>query len=107
MRGIEAFDRERGRQQAIEGYTEEHDMRHSCKDLIFAAICYATPEECREMKTIPTSLFKDAERLTIPVDWPFEPKAWKPTTQERDIEKAGALLAAAYDRLQAEKRAEV
>lgn len=77
---------ERGRQVILEGYTEAHDEQHEAKELILAARAYlyhATGNSTGEALSI----------------WPWEPKGFKPGTVQRDLVKAGALTAAAIDRL--------
>ena len=86
--GIRAFAVERDRQTQEKGYDAEHDKQHNAKELIAAAACYAlTPE--------------NGELINW---WPWSVDAWKPTTQKRNLEKAGALLAAAYDLMEARAR---
>ena len=106
---------ERMRQISHEGWTREHDMHHSDGELALAAACYAWPPP---------------RPLPVKQAWPWERGAWKPTAPEaipvvcecrtaeecwhgivsddakiaarqRDLEKAGALIAAEIDRLSA------
>jgi hypothetical protein len=82
---------ERERQVNEEGWTPEHDDEHLCDALAAAAACYALPSGLR------------LARNGIPIDWPFEPEAWKPASVigERidELVKAGGLIAAEIDRL--------
>ena len=97
--GIELIAEERQRQIDVEGWTKEHDAQHKNDELAKAAICYADPnvyyhQESRYLK------------FRMPND--FWPKQWdihwfKPTDRIRDLVKAGALIAAEIDRLQAQK----
>lgn len=90
MTGAEMIAAERQRQIAEEGWTPEHDSEeHGDGDLAFAAICYAQPEEDRQVEN------------GLPFYWPWE-DSWKPTPNDRirELVKAGALIAAEIDRLQ-------
>ena len=97
--GIELIAEERQRQIDVEGWTKEHDANHQNNELAKAAICYADPniyyhQESRYLK------------FRMPND--FWPEQWdihwfKPTDRIRDLVKAGALIAAEIDRLQAQK----
>jgi len=72
--------RERLRQSDVENWTPEHDDKYTEGQLIRAAMAYASG----------TILF-------WPEDWD---KGWfKPTDEIRNLEKAGALIAAEIDRL--------
>lgn len=74
--GAALIAKERERQVSGEGYTLAHDHGHTSEELVSAAVAY---------------LLCDLSR------WPWEEKWFKPTTARRDLEKAGALLAAAID----------
>ena len=97
--GIELITEERQRQIEVEGWTKEHDAEHKNGELAKAAICYADPNVyCHQENRI--------IRHRIPNH--FWPKQWdihwfKPTDRIRDLVKAGALIAAEIDRLQALK----
>ena len=103
--GIEAFARERKRQIEKEGFTPKYDMQHSPEELVNAAICYATHPSARRFKQYPR--YKDSiviDHIFVPALWPWDSSQWKPSTRKRDLEKAGALLAAAYDLKEAQMR---
>lgn len=68
-----------------EGYDAEHDLGHS-DELALAAAAYATPPSWRR----PTN------RGAV-LGWPWAPSYWKPKDRIRDLERAGALIAAALD----------
>jgi hypothetical protein len=89
MTGIELIAAERKRQIAEEGFAAEHDDQGSKGEFVKAAICYLYPgdENITKWKRI---------------FWPWDDKWWKPTpgNRIRDLEKAGALVAAEIDRLQ-------
>ena len=87
---------ERQRQINDEGYDKKHDMHHSPKEFVNAAIAYAIYEDeayvnCDENVTC-------YEKL-----WPWEKQYFKPKDKKRNLIKAGALIAAAIDRLNAER----
>ena len=84
--GARRIVRERDRQLAEEGWTAEHDAHWEHGEIARAAACYAWP--------IPATLKR----------WPWDWKWWKPSPHDRirELEKAGALIAAEIDRLLAE-----
>lgn len=69
---------ERRRQIEIEGWTEDHDDRHTYGSLAQAAACYA---------------------LNHPREWPWPTKLWKPKDRRRDLVRAAALLIAEIERM--------
>lgn len=110
MSGIERIAAERARQIKVEGWDTDHDDEHRPEDLELAAACYALPPEHRGRKTVPHHYewsrggrYNDDSNLIpvgeveVPVLWPWDGCWWKPSTRERDLEKAGALMAAALD----------
>jgi hypothetical protein len=94
--GAELIVAERQRQIEREGYTPEHDRdHHHAAEFIEAAIAYMSPNDGAAI-------------------WPWEPDGFKPEVTHhdlagvpgylrhgsiRDLVKAGALIAAAIDRL--------
>lgn len=94
--GVIAIALERGRQMLVEGWTAEHDDRHFDGKMAIAASLYAN-------HAARSDSFRNANRAS-PAAWPFEEAYWKPSTRRRELEKAGALIAAELDRL---NRAEV
>lgn len=84
--GVELIVEERQRQINVEGWTPEHDDNHEAEEMIAAAEAYMHP------------IFWKSEH-TIPIQWPWESKWYKPTSKIRDLAKAGALIAAEIDRL--------
>lgn len=98
--GVELIAEERQRQIEKEGYTKDHDVIHNDVDtLATAAACYALPFYKRE-----------TNKGGIPKHWPFDEDFWKPenkypaqgfTDRIRELQKAGALIAAEIDKLQA------
>lgn len=101
--GIELIAEERQRQIDVEGYNKQHDSQHNTSEFIYAAIAYAESAKvgvnCREIGIVNGNeimMRKNDKRLYFPWgEWNF-----KPTTDIRDLVKAGALIAAAIDRLQ-------
>ena len=100
--GIELIAEERQRQIKVKGWTKEHDAEHKNGELAKAAICYADP-----------NVYYHQENRIIRYRIPnkFWPKQWdihwfKPTDRIQDLIKAGALIAAEIDRLQAQKEEE-
>lgn len=92
--GVVAIARERRRQIVVEGWTDEHDAGHSAGELELAASCYA---ELAAVQLQAPDLAKCAGQRP-PANWPWEPHWWKPSTPARNLERAGALIAAALDR---------
>ncbi|MBB3041181.1 hypothetical protein [Nocardioides soli] len=86
--GVDLIRAERERQIVDEGYTPDHDRAHSHSDLLDAALAYIKVQ---------------------PHLWPWHLSTFKPAHDEphddcddrciRDLVKAGALIAAAIDRL--------
>ena len=96
MNGAKLIAAERKRQFDDEGWSPSHDAGHVFSELNRAAQCYA--EAAREV-TCGTAM-QLVKR--IPDAWPWEPCWWKPSDDPvRNLVKAGALLAAEIDRLQA------
>ena len=86
-RGI--FGKERARQEAVEGWTPEHDDEHDLFELARAGACYA----------LLASGYKP-DHETIRKLWPFEEEWLKPSaTRRRDLVKGTALLLADIERL--------
>lgn len=97
--GIELIAEERQRQIEVEGWTAEHDARHYDQSLAYAAAVYAVPREGRNIYAGQGGLSN-----LIRVLWPWDIKWWKPSPENRirELQKAGALIAAEIDRLQNE-----
>lgn len=83
-RGSKAIAAERRRQIEQEGWTPQRDDQYVNGELLQAAACYALHDG--GVKDIP------------PPAWPWSDKWWKPSGVQRDLEKAGALIAAEIDR---------
>lgn len=85
MNGAQRIFMERARQVDVEGYSTALDLQYERGELVRAANCYINAEETPED--------------SMPAEWPWDSSSWKPTTRERNLEKAGALLLAEADRL--------
>ena len=88
MNGIERIAKERKRQIEEEGWSEKHDDSHKSGEMAKAGACYAV----RGLVDIGL----------INRHWPWSFSWWKPSPENRirELEKAGALIAAEIDRLQ-------
>lgn len=102
--GVELISEERQRQINVEGYTEQHDSNHKTSEFVYAAIAYVESAKvgvnCSEIGNTDEHEImrrKKEMRRYYPFGWSF-----KPSTDIRDLVKAGALIAAAIDRLQME-----
>jgi hypothetical protein len=86
--GIERIKEERERQISKEGYDKEHDEKNEkYNNLVFAAASYIMAEFDGDL----------AEKL-----WPWDMYYYKPKNYLRNLERAGALIAAEIDRITAE-----
>ena len=94
--GIELIAEERQRQIEEENWTAEHDSQFVCGELTDAAIMYAMRGYWKDRLPIEYVGTKETPGFI----WPFSPKWWKPSENRiRDLQKAGALIAAEIDRL--------
>ena len=80
---------ERQRQISGEGWTPEHDDKHSKGEMAEAAACYAAS----------ASVPKSFKQLQCPGYWPWAFQWWKPSDARRDLVKAGALILAELERI--------
>ncbi len=89
MTGTELIVTERTRQIKEEGWSSSHDATHSAGELADAAACYALARKR-----------KDGDPVRY---WPWDLQWWKPIPNDRirELVKAGALIAAEIDRLEA------
>ena len=83
--GIELITKERQRQINIKGWTAEHDDSHYSGELYLAAKSYYHADK-KTSKVAPSY-------------WPWIRKWWKPSNEQRNLERAGALALAEKDRL--------
>lgn len=95
--GVEMIAAERDRQQNVEGYDRPSDViQNPDGALALAAATYALPTEAR-------AVIRPVNG-SAPVTWPWSAVYFKPTPGDRvrELVKAGALIAAEIDRLNAE-----
>lgn len=98
--GVMRIALERARQVKDEGYTLKEDRTYTWPALARAASCYA-------MQASLDSGGRASTRESAPSRWPFGREWWKPGKDDtnaskiRELEKAGALIAAEIDRLMA------
>jgi len=97
MTGVERIAAERKRQIEEEGFTAEHDNTNGEEEMALAAACYAVPEKHREAAIPDVTITRNLWWHL----WPWDREWWKPTPDNRirELEKAGALIAAEIDRL--------
>jgi len=88
--GVDLIAVERRRQTQAEGWTPDHDDEHQHRELVAAAVAYASYAGQNH--------WRPGEQ---PPGWPWGTSWWKPSGEQvRDLVKAGALIAAEIDRLQ-------
>ncbi|TXL72611.1 hypothetical protein FHP25_24805 [Vineibacter terrae] len=94
--GVAEIAAERRRQREVEGWTEAHDDEHARGEMAQAAACYAISAPIYDVRgAIPS-------RFGVPqpaLKWPWGPEWWKPRSQLRNLERAGALIAAEIARI--------
>lgn len=88
-RGAALIAAERERQMLSEGWTPEHDAEHINGELRDAAIAYLMATD------------DHADELTGRDIWPWDESWWKPKDALSNLVRAGALIAAEIDRLNA------
>ncbi len=93
---IELIQEERQRQITAEGYTAEHDDRHTHGEIATAAGCYAHTAGMQEkhgmIQTPPCFVHKA---------WPWERDAFKGNNPPlTNLVKAGAMICAEIERIQ-------
>lgn len=94
--GAELIAEERQRQLNKEGWTAEHDEQWINGELLDAAEAYL-----RYVRTGNEICFGSVPAELI---WPWDSKWWKPSRDRvRNLVKAGALIAAEIDRINAEQ----
>src|SRR4029450_2861042 len=95
--GVDRIAMERARQVSVEGWAPAHDDRHVDAELTAAACCYAALARRQAHGTIQDMV----DDMPPPSGWPWDAEWWKPSDDPiRNLEKAGALIAAEIDRLQ-------
>lgn len=92
MSGVERIAAARQKQLEVKGYTKENDQQYTQGQLVYAAMAYAG--ETIEMDGI--------------FMWPWDLQFWEPAEDGdpiRNLERAGALIAAEIDRLEGPEKA--
>jgi hypothetical protein len=86
---------ERRRQAREEGWTPDHDDKHSSGQMAIAGGMYAINS------ADPMFLEFDSFGLRepYPIGWPWHRQWWKPKNPRRDLVRAAALLIAEIERL--------
>lgn len=84
--------RERQRQIEVEGYSSRHDFRHTVKEFVCAALSY-----------LHDSIDEDVSALEY---WPWLKESFKRKGLDGNLVRAGALIAAAIDRINSDGRSE-
>ncbi len=92
LSGVERIAAERARHKSPlgENYSDEHDDELTNSELIQAAVSYAINADVEAGEGLSDS---------PPAIWPWDAEAWKPKSRIRDLDRAGALIAAEIDRL--------
>lgn len=99
--GIERITEERQRQIDVEGLTKEHDSKHDSGELADAAVCYADLAAAQVRGAGVEESVYSPRNCWGDLDWPWDDEWFKPSENPiRNLEKAGALIAAEIDRLQ-------
>lgn len=86
LSGVELIASERQRQIDKEGWTTEHDDKHTELELTRAAVAYCMAP------------FKGG-KVNRKAWWPWSEEWWKPVCYKTCLIKAGALIAAEIDRI--------
>lgn len=90
---------ERLRQMDVEGWTPEHDRKHSHGELLAAALCYLDSRRRDRRWRVADHRSVGGTWEDCPPTWPWEASWWKPSSDRtRELVKAGALVAADGDR---------
>ena len=98
LTGVERIAAERQRQIERWGATSEHDVAHRDGQLARAAARYALPPAVRDVTILSTTVGRFVWPGTGYARWEFHPGE-----RLRELEKAGALIAAEIDRLLADE----
>ena len=101
--GVRAIADERLRQVDKKGWAADHDDIHSLGEMAGAAACYAL-NACgfTNPHTIEAARLNVTHKTRV---WPWADTYWEPSNKLRDLEKAGALIAAEIDRLKRKEAA--
>jgi len=97
--GVTAILQERVRQITVEGFKSSNDDRYESGELCDAALSY-TRAAARQLRGENITYIRTMVN-SGDIPWPWEDAWWKPSEDpQRNLEKAGALLAAEWDRLE-------
>lgn len=101
---IDEIAAERQRQIEVEGFDDKHDDLHCHGDLSCAAAAYAGVVSTALDDGVVAQDYGDFLELSgdVPIDWPWDPCWWKPSTPRHDLIKAAALIVAQIERLDRE-----
>ncbi len=101
LSGAERIVAERARHKSPRGenYSDEDDDKYTNDELIRAAICYATASVAEGADELVAEIIADAKSDNTDKAWPWAPSFFKPKSRIRNLERAGALIAAEIDRL--------
>lgn len=99
---------ERKRQIQKEGWSAYGDDQYRDQELARAAASYAypLPKLTAQERFHPETINLAVLSKRPPADWPWNEDWWKPTTQRRNLVKAGALILAEIERLDRAKGVE-
>lgn len=108
MSGAEQIAAERARQIEVEGYTAEHDEEHTEGELSGAAVAYATLARNQIVSSYDENVVRALASGPPPSNlWRWPGSAWRPSVDPiRNLVRAGALIAAEIDRLEAVRDSE-
>lgn len=99
--GIDKIWKERLRQIHTEGYDSDHDSQHTLGEIAEGARCYLTAALEQIYQETNHNAFLDSQTLKDEFckDWPWEFDTFKPSEDyQRNLVKAGAMIAAELDR---------
>lgn len=106
LSGVERIAKERERQVTKEGWSDEHDDEHSDGELALVAALYASPIPLFEQQELDAGgvQFTDPWPASWDVEWDKRRNdsgdaRRRAAGRIRQLEKAGALIAAEIDRL--------
>src|SRR5689334_7002499 len=103
--GARVIAKERDRQKTEEEWTSEHDDEHDGFELTRAAASYAL-HVVESHGTLDRAVDRHVVAAAINCSWPWESRLWNPSGPddiEKQLAKAGALIAAELDRLHRRK----
>ena len=97
--GLDLITEERIRQIVEEGRSLDHDQQHESSQLLYAAICYASPEPIFVKRNI-VSQKKGCIGTSFQDPWPYDfADKREEHSRIKQLQIAGALIAAELDRI--------